>query len=118
MTVNSAAPTAGTLQTGPCDGSEDLCNAVTISADEADSDPSNNSDDEPTDVTPQVDLSMAKVDLTDPVSPGGSLTYTLTVGNVGPSTATNVTVIDLLDTNTTYVSDTAAVCRVPWDPYL
>ena len=50
VTVNASAPTAGTLQDDPCDGSEDLCNITSVTANETESDPSDNSDDEPTNV--------------------------------------------------------------------
>ncbi len=48
--VDIAAPTAGDLQSGPCDGSEDLCNSVCVSTTSNDTDPGNDCDDEPTDV--------------------------------------------------------------------
>jgi uncharacterized repeat protein (TIGR01451 family) len=41
-------------------------------------------------------LTIEKTDLPDPVVPGELLEYTLTVTNVGPSTATDVTVVDTL----------------------
>ncbi|TMM30338.1 DUF11 domain-containing protein [Polaribacter aestuariivivens] len=39
---------------------------------------------------------------------GDSVTYTLTVTNNGPSTATNISLIDILPTGVTYVSDTGS----------
>jgi uncharacterized repeat protein (TIGR01451 family) len=45
---------------------------------------------------PAVDLSLTKADAPDPVSVGGVLTYTLDVKNNGPSSATGVSLTDLL----------------------
>jgi uncharacterized repeat protein (TIGR01451 family) len=50
VTVSGTAATGGTLQASPCDGTEDICNFVTVSADENDTDLSDNDDSEPTDV--------------------------------------------------------------------
>ena len=41
-----------------------------------------------TDTVPQANLSITKTDSIDPVNPGQSFSYTLTVNNAGPSTAT------------------------------
>lgn len=58
-----------------------------------------------TTVTASSDLSIAKTDLTDPVTTGGSLTYLLTVTNNGPSTASSLSVTDnLVPAGVTYVS--------------
>ena len=54
--------------------------------------------------TPTIDLSIIKTDRPDPVFVGGRLTYTLTVRNAGPDTATNVRVADALPAATTFVS--------------
>ena len=51
-----------------------------------------------------VDLSIVKVDRPDPVFVGANLTYTLTVRNLGPDTATNVQVADSLPATTEFVS--------------
>jgi uncharacterized repeat protein (TIGR01451 family) len=45
---------------------------------------------------PAADLSLTKADAPDPVSVGGVLTYTLDVKNDGPSSATGVSLTDLL----------------------
>lgn len=57
--------------------------------------------------TADADVSVAKSDSPDPVTAGGSLTYTLVVANAGPAIANGVVVTDTLDPNTTYVSATA-----------
>ena len=53
---------------------------------------------------PAIDLSITKTDRPDPVFVGARLTYTLTVRNAGPDTATNVRVADALPAATTFVS--------------
>ena len=106
--VDGGAPSGGTLQTGACNGSEDLCNTVSVTATETDTDPSNNSDDEPTDVisTAIANLSIAKTDLSSPVEAGGYATYQLTATNAGPSAADNVMLTDMLDPNTMFFTST------------
>jgi uncharacterized repeat protein (TIGR01451 family) len=50
------------------------------------------------------DVSIAKLGLPDPVPAGGHLTYTLTVTNSGPSTASNVVVTETYPAGFTYSS--------------
>jgi uncharacterized repeat protein (TIGR01451 family) len=50
------------------------------------------------------DLSVTKTDSPDPVTVGNNLTYTVTVTNNGPDTATSVTVTDDLPAETTFFS--------------
>ncbi|MDB6121937.1 MAG: hypothetical protein JWQ71_930, partial [Pedosphaera sp.] len=56
-----------------------------------------------TSVTPQADVAVFKTGA-DTVLPGANFTYTITVTNLGPSTAANVVAIDNLPTNLTFVS--------------
>lgn len=49
------------------------------------------------------DLSATKTDSPDPVLPGGTITYTITVHNAGPNAASNVFVGDNVPANTTFV---------------
>jgi uncharacterized repeat protein (TIGR01451 family) len=58
----------------------------------------------PLQVNAIADLSITKTDSPDPVTTGNDLTYTVTVTNHGPDTATSVTVTDNLPTGTTFVS--------------
>lgn len=99
VTVNVAidASTVGTLT-----------NTASVTASEMDTNSSNNSDSESTTVTPVVDLVVTKSDSIDPVNAGGSVVYTLTVSNNGPSTATGVIVTDLLPAEVTYSSGSAS----------
>jgi large repetitive protein len=56
-------------------------------------------------IVPQVaDLSIAKVDLPDPVYAGRELTYIITVANAGPAAATDVVVTDELPSHVSFVS--------------
>lgn len=56
-------------------------------------------------IVPQVaDLSIAKVDLPDPVYAGRELTYIITVANAGPAAATDVVVTDELPAHVSFVS--------------
>lgn len=55
-------------------------------------------DDEVTMVTVLADLLIEKVAAPDPVNPGETLTYTISVSNTGPMTATGVIVTDTLPT--------------------
>lgn len=57
-------------------------------------------------VTSGADLSITKDDDADPVTVGATITYTLTVRNNGPSTATGVAVSDPLPAATTFLSAT------------
>jgi len=52
----------------------------------------------------EADLAITKTDSPDPVITGNDLTYTVTVNNNGPDTATSVTVTDNLPAETTFVS--------------
>jgi uncharacterized repeat protein (TIGR01451 family) len=59
-------------------------------------------------VTPlQADLSITKSDSPDPVTPGGTLTYTITVTNNGPDAAQNITVTDNLPVAVTFTTCTS-----------
>ena len=62
----------------------------------------------PKGIAKQADLAITKTDSPDPVTVGGTLTYTITVTNNGPNKATSATVSDTLPAGTTLVSATAS----------
>ncbi|MFC3195683.1 COG1361 S-layer family protein [Marinicella sediminis] len=86
-----------------------LSNTVTVTEPVGTTDPApgnNSATDSDTVIGIEADLSITKVDDVDPVSPGGTLTYTIDVSNAGPSDATNVVVTDTLPGGVTFVSTT------------
>jgi uncharacterized repeat protein (TIGR01451 family) len=84
-----------------------LTNNVSVSSSTADPVSGNNNASETTTVTTQADLLMTKVDDPDPVVAGqDNLTYTLTIQNLGPSNALNLSVADTLPVGLTFISAT------------
>ncbi|HEX7831641.1 MAG TPA: endonuclease/exonuclease/phosphatase family protein [Thermoanaerobaculia bacterium] len=81
-----------------------ISNTATVSTATTDSNSGNNSATATTTVTTLSDIQVIKTDSPDPVTAGSNLTYTINVGNAGPSTATNVTLSDTLPAGTTFVS--------------
>lgn len=81
-----------------------ITNTATVTSNMPDPTPANNAISITTTVDPVADLAVAKIDSTDPVTAGTSLTYTLIVTNNGPSPATGVVVSDPLPAGVTYVS--------------
>ncbi|MFL6233522.1 MAG: ExeM/NucH family extracellular endonuclease, partial [Thermoanaerobaculia bacterium] len=72
-----------------------LSNTATVSGGGAsDSNAANNSATDTDTLTPQADLAVTKTDGVTTATPGGSVTYTITASNAGPSTATGSTVAD------------------------
>jgi uncharacterized repeat protein (TIGR01451 family) len=72
-----------------------------------DPDLTNNSATDRDPLIPEADLAVTKVDDVDPILPGGTLTYTITVTNQGPSAAANVSLSDPLPAETVFLSVTA-----------
>ncbi|MHC4697118.1 MAG: DUF11 domain-containing protein, partial [Planctomycetota bacterium] len=64
--------------------------------DEVDPSSANDTDDEQTTVTAVADLALSKIDKPDPVRAGGTIIYELDVTNLGPSSATGITLTDTL----------------------
>ena len=83
-----------------------LTNTATIAlaAGATDPTPANNTASDTDTLTPRADLSLAKSDSPDPVAPGGTLTYTIQVTNLGPSSSTGMTVVDPLPPGVSFVS--------------
>ncbi len=81
-----------------------ITNTTTITGDGQETDPTDNTDSVDVAVVREAVLTLTKSDTPDPVVVGGQLTYTILVTNTGPSTATNVTVVDTLPAGLTFVS--------------
>ena len=92
-----------------------LTNTAVASSATTDPNPGNNSGTTTTQVTsppPAADLQLTKSGSPNPVLTGSSLTYTLTLNNLGPSTASTVQVSDPMPPQTTFVSCNPA-CTSP-----
>lgn len=85
-----------------------VSNTATVTSTETDSNAANNTSTTSTTVNPAIDLVVTKTDSADPVVAGNALTYTVTVTNNGPSTATNVVLTDALPASLTFVSATSS----------
>jgi len=75
-----------------------ITNNVSVATSSTESDDTNNSAIQETTVIAEADLSITKMDSSDPFVSGNNymLTYTIEVSNAGPSDATNVVVTDTL----------------------
>ena len=93
INVTADASTSGTV-----------INNASVTGDQFDINASNNATNEPTTVTPVVDLSITKTDNPDPVDSGATLAYTVVVTNNGPSTATGVVMTDTLPAGVSFTS--------------
>jgi uncharacterized repeat protein (TIGR01451 family) len=73
-----------------------LTNTAVVDSSTPDYVPGNDQDEEWTLVVSQADLEITKIDSSDPITPGETLTYTLIITNQGPSDAQDVHVLDYL----------------------
>jgi len=88
-------------------------NAVTVDADEPDPDTSDNTDNDGDTATASANVSIVKTLVTaGPYVVGQSISYTLTIANAGPSTATNIQVTDT-PTNLSITSVSGACASLP-----
>jgi uncharacterized repeat protein (TIGR01451 family) len=110
--ANGASPTLTITATVTTSGAKTNTAQVTASGVfDPDSTPNNNNagEDDQASATvtpPSADLSVTKTDSPDPVAIGNDITYTITVTNAGPNTATNAVLSDTVPTNTTFRSIT------------
>ena len=65
----------------------------------------------PEDEVPRADLMLTKLDDPDPVKVNGTLSYSLTVKNAGPSDASGVVMVDTLPEAVRFVGVTPTSCR-------
>src|SRR5438552_3075581 len=77
-----AAPAITIVVTAPSEGGT-ITNTATVSSSTNDANTGNNTATETTTVTASAELSITKSDSPDPVTAGGTLTYTLSVSNEG-----------------------------------
>lgn len=83
-----------------------VTNTVTVSGNQPDPNLSNNTSTVTTPIAASADLSLVKTASAAEVKPGGALTYTLTISDLGPSNATGVTIVDTLPAGFVYASAT------------
>lgn len=91
--------------------------AFSVTSDVADPNGANNSETENTAyVTPDADLAVTNSDSPDPVSPGGTITYTQSIANNGPDAAPNATFTEILQSSVGFQSISAPAgfsCTTP-----
>jgi uncharacterized repeat protein (TIGR01451 family) len=92
----------GALAPGQAPGP--VTNTVRLPERPDDQDPSNDAAEVTTEVTREADLHVTKTPSAEAVAVGSTLTYALAVGNAGPSTATDVEILDSLPPGLTLVS--------------
>ena len=88
-----------------------ISNTVNITGNEPDPNLANNTSTVVTPVTTEADLEITKTGGPNPVDAGKTLTYTLTVQDLGPSNSTGVVVSDTLPAGVTYTNGTATTTQ-------
>jgi uncharacterized repeat protein (TIGR01451 family) len=102
LATGATAPAVTVVVTAPAQATT-LTNTASVASTTADADMSNNTDTLSTDVTASADLSIVKTGPATVVA-GGAVSYSLAVANAGPSSATELTVTDVLPSGVTFVS--------------
>ncbi len=103
----NASVTIAVLTTSIVAGTS-VTNGATVSANEPDPNPGDNQATVSINVKPLVDLELTKVASNPSANAGGSVSYTLTLVNNGPSPATGVTITDPLASALTFVAASAS----------
>ena len=103
-----AAPDITIVVTAPTTGGT-ITNSANVTSSTGDSDPSNNTDDEPTTVELYTDLTINITANPSPVHVYGQLVYTMSVANLGPYDADYITVTQTLPPEVTFVSVSDAI---------
>lgn len=101
--------------------SASILNTAVVSSDTPDPDPFNNTDTNQTDVGTVADLAVTKSAQPTLAVPGERLTYTITVTNLGPANAENVTLFDAIPPELSAVEfsvDGGATWNAWTNPYL
>ncbi|MEO6808560.1 MAG: Calx-beta domain-containing protein, partial [Isosphaeraceae bacterium] len=88
-----------TVAVGPTTGI--ITNVATVSADETDTNPSNNTVSTDVEVKPSADLAVTMTASPNPVLVGNQLVYTITVNNSGPANASGVILTNTLPAGVT-----------------
>ncbi|MFN7832931.1 MAG: Ig-like domain-containing protein, partial [Bacteroidota bacterium] len=101
----------------PSDYTGDLMNTATVDtpAGTTDPDPTNNTDEETDNPNPLVDMEIVKTSAATTYTAGGTVTWTVTVTNNGPSDAVGAKVSDDIDnalTNVTWTTSTSGSASV------
>lgn len=91
-------------------------NSATVSSPTTEAAPGDEMAATATGVTSVSVLSLSKTDSVDPVNAGSSLTYTLTIGNAGPSDADFLELTDTLPAGVTFVSSSGCLEEVEDPP--
>ena len=104
LPANSSAGVTITVTTP--NASATLVNTATVSADQTDPDPYDNTA-TTTVYVDAADLSITQKPSAQPARDGQALTYTLGIANAGPNAATHVSVVDPLPADVTFTSATA-----------
>ncbi len=107
LTNGQSATITSTYTIAPGAAASVITNTATVSSSTTDPTPTNNTAVKTTSITGSANVTITKSGPPSAI-PGGTITYTITVTNNGPSDASSVTVTDATPANTTFVSNTGA----------